>query len=28
MSAKAKTYRYLEEGSAPKPAKGKPRGRK
>jgi len=29
MSATAKTYRYLEEGSAPKPAaKGKPRGRK
>ncbi|HYR05978.1 MAG TPA: type 4a pilus biogenesis protein PilO [Gallionella sp.] len=28
MSAKAKTYRYLEEGSAPKPAAGKPRGRK
>jgi len=28
MSAKARTYRYLEEGSAAKPAKGKPRGRK
>ena len=28
MSAKAKTYRYLEEGSAPKPAAKKPRGRK
>jgi type IV pilus assembly protein PilO len=27
MSAKAKTYRYLEEGSAPKPA-AKPRGRR
>lgn len=27
MSAKAKTYRYLEEGSAPKPAAG-PRGRR
>ncbi|MEW6330124.1 MAG: type 4a pilus biogenesis protein PilO [Pseudomonadota bacterium] len=27
MSAKAKTYRYLEEGSAPKPA-GPPRGRR
>jgi len=27
MSAKAKTYRYLEEGSAPKPAP-KPRGRR
>lgn len=28
MSAKARTYRYLEEGGAAKPAKGKPRGRK
>jgi len=28
MSAKARTYRYLEEGSTAKPAKGKPRGRK
>jgi len=28
MSATAKTYRYLEEGGAPKPTKGKPRGRK
>ncbi len=28
MSAKAKTYRYLEEGGAAKPDKGKPRGRK
>lgn len=28
MSAKAKTYRYLEEGSAAKPDKGKPRGRR
>lgn len=27
MSAKARTYRYLEEGSAPKPA-AKPRGRR
>jgi type IV pilus assembly protein PilO len=27
MSAKAKTYRYLEGGSAPKPA-AKPRGRR
>lgn len=25
MSAQAKTYRYLEEGGAPKPAPGKPR---
>lgn len=28
MSANAKTYRYLEESNVPKPAKGKPRGRK
>jgi type IV pilus assembly protein PilO len=28
MSAKARTYRYLEEGGAAKPAKGKPRGKK
>ena len=28
MSAKARTYRYMEGGSAPKPDKGKPRGRK
>ncbi|MBI3571477.1 MAG: type 4a pilus biogenesis protein PilO [Gammaproteobacteria bacterium] len=28
MSAKAKTYRYLEEGGVAKPAQGKPRGRK
>ena len=28
MSAKAKTYRYLEEGGAAKPAPGTPRGRK
>jgi type IV pilus assembly protein PilO len=28
MSAKARTYRYLEEGGAAKPAKGKRRGRK
>jgi type IV pilus assembly protein PilO len=28
MSAKARTYRYLEEGGAAKPAKGKPRGPK
>jgi type IV pilus assembly protein PilO len=30
MSANAKTYRYLDESSAPKPkqAKGRPRGRK
>jgi type IV pilus assembly protein PilO len=28
MSAKAKTYRYLEEGSVAKPVKAKPRGRK
>jgi len=28
MSAKARTYRYLEEGSAPKPAAKKPRGRR
>ncbi len=28
MSAKARTYRYLEEGGAAKPAPGKPRGRK
>lgn len=28
MSAKARTYRYLEEGGVAKPAKGKPRGRK
>jgi type IV pilus assembly protein PilO len=28
MSAKARTYRYLEEGSAPKPAAKKPGGRR
>lgn len=28
MSAKAKTYRYLEEGGAAKPDQGKPRGRR
>jgi len=28
MSAKARTYRYLEEGGVAKPAKGKHRGRK
>ena len=28
MSAKARTYRYLEEGGAAKPTPGKPRGRK
>lgn len=28
MSAKARTYRYLEEGRAAKPEKAKPRGRK
>ncbi|GAB4508048.1 MAG: type 4a pilus biogenesis protein PilO [Sulfuricaulis sp.] len=28
MSAKAKTYRYLEEGSAAKPVQGKPRERR
>jgi type IV pilus assembly protein PilO len=28
MAAKARTYRYLEEGSAPKPAAKKPRGRR
>ncbi|MHB8534710.1 MAG: type IV pilus inner membrane component PilO [Sulfuricaulis sp.] len=28
LSAKARTYRYLEEGDAAKPVKGKPRGRK
>lgn len=28
MSAKAKTYRYIEEGGAAKPAQGIPRGRK
>jgi type IV pilus assembly protein PilO len=28
MSAKARTYRYLEEGSAPKPAAKKPVGRR
>lgn len=28
MSAKAKTYRYLEEGSMAKPAQAKPRGRR
>jgi len=28
MSAKARTYRYLEDGGVPKPAPGKPRGRR
>ena len=28
MSAKARTYRYLEEGGAAKPDQGKPRGRR